>query len=66
MLYSAWTQDAICDSTCNVAGDCNYDNGYCYDCDGICYSVYNIFELVGGVSDPQEIVTIDEVCGSWQ
>ena len=61
--YEEWTTDLWCDSACSQSENCNYDSGYCVECDGTCATAYGYaIDLLGGLYEPYELVTISEIC----
>lgn len=58
--------DAICDKTCHLYPNCNYDYGDCSTCALNCERYYGYFIAYASQHKPIELVDIFELCKIWK
>ena len=70
VCYTTWSTDLWCDSNCNVT-ECGYDNYECNSCpdnhedSGCSRAYYILIEIGAGVTEPYELVSLNEICNFW-
>ena len=60
----SWLTDGFCDDYCNNEY-CNYDNGQCLSCQGICQTFYTVFDIVANSDSEDDKVSVFELCSHW-